>query len=64
MFVQVLRLCQKARMVRSGNGALDADKIGANAYKRKLLPQHRLIRRTRVCLAPGKPVPQGCRRAL
>jgi hypothetical protein len=42
LFVQVLRLCQKAGMVKLGHVALDGTKVKANASKHKAMSQERM----------------------
>jgi len=44
LFVQILRLCQKAGMVSLGHVALDGTKVQANASKRKAMSQERMLR--------------------
>lgn len=44
LFVQILRLCQKAGMVSLGHVALDGTKVQANASKRKAMSHERMIR--------------------
>jgi len=42
LFVQVLRLCQKAKLVKLGNVALDGTKMKANASKHKAMSYARM----------------------
>jgi len=44
LFVQVLRLCQKADLVSLGNVALDDTKVKANASKHKAMSHERMIK--------------------
>lgn len=44
LFVQVLRLCQKAGMAELGHVALDGTKIKANASKRKAMSYERMLK--------------------
>jgi hypothetical protein len=44
MFVQILRLCQKAGMVSLGHVALDGTKVKANASKHKAMSHERMLR--------------------
>jgi septal ring factor EnvC (AmiA/AmiB activator) len=44
LFVQILRLCQKAGMVSQGHVALDGTKVQANASKRKAMSHERMLR--------------------
>jgi transposase len=44
LFVQILRLCQKAGMVSLGHLALDGTKVKANASKHKAMSHERMIR--------------------
>jgi transposase len=44
LFVQVLRLCQKAGLVSLGNVALDGTKVKANASKHKALSHERMLK--------------------
>ena len=44
LFVQVLRLCQKAGMADLGHVALDGTKIKANASKRKAMSYERMLK--------------------
>ncbi|MFS6826625.1 IS1182 family transposase [Cyanobium sp. ATX-6F1] len=44
LFVQILRLCQKAGMVSLGHVALDGTKIQANASKHKAMSHERMLR--------------------
>ena len=44
MFVQVLRLCQKAGLVKLGHVALDGTKIKANASKHKAMSYERMCK--------------------
>ncbi len=44
LFVQILRLCQKAGMVRLGHVALDGTKVQANASKHKAMSHERMLR--------------------
>ena len=44
LFVQSLRLCQKAGMVSLGHVALDGTKVQANASKRKAMSHERMLR--------------------
>ena len=43
LFVQMLRLCQKAGMVSLGHVALDGTKVQANASKHKAMSQKRML---------------------
>src|ERR1700732_1931448 len=45
LFTQVLRLCEKAGLVRLGHVALDGTKIKANASKHKAMSYERMTRR-------------------
>ncbi|MEB3349502.1 MAG: IS1182 family transposase [Cyanobacteriota bacterium] len=47
LFVQVLRLCQKAGLVRLGQVALDGTKIRANASKHKAMSHERMLKSER-----------------
>ena len=47
LFVQVLRLCQKAGLVSLGHVALDGTKIRANASKHKAMSHERMLRSER-----------------
>ena len=44
LFKQVLRLCQKAGMVKLGHVALDGTKVKANASKRKAMSYERMLK--------------------
>jgi hypothetical protein len=44
LFVQILRLCQKAGMVSLGHVALDGTKVEANASKHKAMSHERMLR--------------------
>jgi hypothetical protein len=44
LFVQILRLCQKAGMVSLGHVALDGTKVKANASKHKAMNHERMLR--------------------
>ena len=44
LFVQILRLCQKAGMVSLGHVALDGTKVLANASKHKAMSHERMLR--------------------
>jgi hypothetical protein len=44
LFVQILRLCQKAGMVRLGLVALDGTKLKANASKHKAMSHERMLK--------------------
>ena len=44
LFVQILRLCQKAWMVSLGHVALDGTKVKANASKHKAMSHERMLR--------------------
>jgi transposase len=44
LFIQILRLCQKAGMVSLGHVALDGTKVQANASKRKAMSHGRMLR--------------------
>ena len=44
LFVQVLRLCQKAGMVSLGHVALDGTKVQANASKHKAMSHERMLK--------------------
>lgn len=43
LFVQVLRLCQRAGLVKLGHVALDGTKVQANASKRKAMSDGRMV---------------------
>jgi len=43
LFVQVLRLCQKAGLVSLGQVALDGTKVKANASKHKAMSHERML---------------------
>jgi len=43
LFVQILRLCQKAGMVSLGHVALDGTKVQANASKHKAMSHERML---------------------
>jgi len=43
LFVQVLRLCQKARLVSLGHVALDGTKVKGNASKHKAMSLERML---------------------
>ena len=45
LFVQALRLCQKAGLVKLGNVAIDGTKIKANASTRRSVPYKKLMER-------------------
>ena len=45
LFVQALRLCQKAGLVKLGNVAIDGTKIGANASTRRSVSHQKLTER-------------------
>jgi transposase/IS5 family transposase len=45
LFKQVLRLCQKAGLVKLGHVALDGTKVAANASKRKAMSYERMLKR-------------------
>ena len=45
LFVQALRLCQKAGLVKLGNVAIDGTKIMANASTRRSVPYEKLTER-------------------
>jgi transposase len=45
LFVQALKLCQKAGMVKLGNVAIDGTKIMANASTRRSVPYKKLVER-------------------
>jgi hypothetical protein len=47
LFVQILRLCQKAGMVSLGHVALDGTKVQANASKHKAMSHERMLRAER-----------------
>lgn len=47
LFVQALRLCQKAGLVKLGNVAIDGTKIMANASTRRSVPHKKLVERER-----------------
>ncbi len=49
LFLQVLALCQRARLVKLGHVALDGTKIRANASKHKAMSYRRWRRRWRSC---------------
>ena len=44
LFIQILRLCQKAGMVSLGHVALDGTKVRANASKHKAMSHERMLR--------------------
>ena len=44
LFVQILRLCQEARMVSLGHVALDGTKVQANASKHKAMSHERMLK--------------------
>ena len=44
LFIQILRLCQKAGMVSLGHVALDGTKVQANASKHKAMSHGRMLR--------------------
>jgi len=44
LFVQILRLCQKAGMVNLGHVALDGTKVQANASKHKAMSHERMLK--------------------
>ena len=44
LFVQILRLCQKARMVSLGHVAHDGTKVQANAFTHKAISHDRMLR--------------------
>ena len=44
LFVQILRLCQKAGMVSLGQMALDGTKVQANASKHKAMSHERMLK--------------------
>jgi len=44
LFVQILRLCQKAGLVSLGNVALDGTKVKANASKHKAMSHERMLK--------------------
>ena len=45
LFVQVLKLCEKAGLVKLGHVALDGSKIKANASKHKAMSYERMEKR-------------------
>ena len=47
LFVQVLRLCQKAGLLSLGHVALDGTKLRANASKHKAMSHERMLRSER-----------------
>ena len=47
LFVQVLRLCQKAGLVSPGHVALDGTKVKANASKHKAMSHERMLKSER-----------------
>ena len=51
LFVQVLRLCQKAGLVKLGHVALDGTKIKANASKRKAMSYRRILKKEKALAA-------------
>jgi transposase len=51
LFVQVLRLCRKAGLVRLGHVALDGSKVQANASKHKAMSYKRLLEADRTLAA-------------
>ena len=44
LFLQILRLCQKAGMVSLGHVALDGTKVQANASKHKAMSHERMLK--------------------
>jgi len=48
LFIQILRLCQKAGMVSLGHVALDGTKVQANASKHKAMSHERMLRAEKV----------------
>lgn len=44
LFTQVLRLCQKAKLVKLGHIALDGTKVHANASKHKAMSYERMLK--------------------
>ena len=57
LFVQVLKLCQRAGLVKLGHVALDGTKVKANASKHKAMSYERMQReeqrlRTEICAKP------------
>jgi hypothetical protein len=44
LFIQILRLCQKAGMVSLGHVALDGTKVQGNASKHKAMSHERMLR--------------------
>jgi transposase len=44
LFLQILRLCQKAGMVSLGHVALDGTKVQANASKHKAMSHERMVK--------------------
>jgi transposase len=51
LFVQVLRVCQKAGMVTLGHVALDGTKVKANASKHKAMSYERMVKSERELVA-------------
>jgi len=51
LFVQILRLCQKAGLVKLGHVALDGTKIKANASKRKAMSYKRILKKEKALIA-------------
>ena len=47
LFIQVLRLCQKAGLVSLGQVALDGTKVRANASKHKAMSHERMLKSER-----------------
>ncbi len=45
LFLQALRLCQRAGMVRLGKVALDGTKLRANASRHKAMSHKRMVER-------------------
>jgi transposase len=45
LFVQILRLCQKAGLVKLGHVALDGTKVQANASKHKAMSHERMVKK-------------------
>jgi transposase len=54
LFVQVLRVCQKAGMVKLGHVALDGTKVKANASKHKAMSYERMVRSEQELMAEVK----------
>ena len=57
LFVQILRLCQKAGMVSLGHVALDGTKMKANASKHKAMSHERMLRAEKQLAGAGDQCP-------